>query len=90
MYHIRIVYHTLVRLHLHNCTTFGYRVPVGIGPNTTISNTIVDKNCRVGADCTLVNKDGVHEMDRPEEGLYIRDGIVIVTKGSEVPNGTVI
>lgn len=65
-------------------------MPVGVGPNTTISNTIVDKNCRVGADCTLVNKDGVQEMDRPEEGLYIRDGIVIVTKGSEVPNGTVI
>ncbi len=67
-----------------------HRVPAGIGPNTTITNTIVDKNCRVGANCQLINKDGVHEMDRPEEGLYIRDGILIVTKGTEVPNGTVI
>ena len=32
------------------------RNPIGIGDNCTISNTIVDKNARIGANCTIVNK----------------------------------
>ena len=32
------------------------RNPIGIGDNCTISNTIVDKNARIGAGCTIVNK----------------------------------
>ncbi len=32
------------------------RNPIGIGDNCTISNTIVDKNSRIGANCTIVNK----------------------------------
>lgn len=66
------------------------RAPVGIGSGCTISNSIVDKNCRIGAGCVLVNKDGVQEADREEEGWYIRDGIVVVLKGTEIPAGTCI
>lgn len=32
------------------------RVPIGIGAGSTISNTIVDKNARIGENCNIVNK----------------------------------
>jgi ADP-glucose pyrophosphorylase len=32
------------------------RVPIGIGAGSTISNTIVDKNARIGSNCQIVNK----------------------------------
>ena len=38
------------------------RVPIGVGANTTISNTIVDKNARIGKNCTIVNKSGIEEV----------------------------
>lgn len=66
------------------------RVPVGIGANCRISNTILDKNCRIGAGCVLVNQEGVQEADREEEGWYIREGILVVGKDIEVPAGTII
>lgn len=66
------------------------RVPIGIGPNSVISNTIVDKNARIGANCTIVNKDGIDEANREDEGFYIRSGIVTVLRNAEVPNGTVL
>ena len=31
-------------------------VPIGIGAGSTISNTIVDKNARIGHNCQIVNK----------------------------------
>ena len=41
----------------------------------------------------IVNKDGVEEkMDETSAatGVYIRSGIVVVTKGATVPDNTVI
>lgn len=32
------------------------RIPIGIGAGSTISNTIVDKNARIGTNCTIINK----------------------------------
>ena len=32
------------------------KLPIGIGEGTTISNTIVDKNARIGRKCQIVNK----------------------------------
>lgn len=34
------------------------RIPIGIGQNSVISNTIVDKNARIGSDCQIVNSAG--------------------------------
>ena len=64
------------------------RIPIGIGQGSVISNTIVDKNARIGQNCTIVNKDGVEEAVREDEGLYIRSGIVCVLRNAEIPNGT--
>jgi len=65
--------------------------PMGIGAGTTIKKAIVDKNARIGKACMLVNKEGVHEsFDRLESGICIRDGILLVSKGSSVPDCTVV
>jgi glucose-1-phosphate adenylyltransferase len=64
--------------------------PVGIGPNTTIRNAIVDKNARIGANVRIINKDNVVNIERETEGYWIRNGIVIVMKGTVIPDNTVI
>ena len=40
------------------------RIPIGIGENSVISNTIVDKNARIGKNCRIINKDGIEEANR--------------------------
>lgn len=65
-------------------------IPIGVGAGTTLKDVIVDKNARIGANCTIVNKDGVIESTRAAEGLYIRSGIVVVAKNATVPPKTVI
>lgn len=66
------------------------RVPIGIGADSTIMNAIVDKNARIGKNCTIVNKEGVEEAEREDEGFYIRSGIVTVMRNAEIYNGTVV
>ncbi len=64
------------------------RVPIGIGAGSTISNTIVDKNARIGRNCTIVNKEGVDESNMEAQGFYIRSGIVTVLRNAEIADGT--
>lgn len=64
------------------------RLPIGIGAGTIITNTIVDKNARIGKNCQIVNKDGIEEANREKEGFYIRSGIVTVLRNAEVPDET--
>lgn len=60
--------------------------PLGIGDNSYIDGTIVDKNCRVGAGVRIVNDAGI--IDGPDNpSAVIRDGIVVVPKGSILPHG---
>ena len=60
----------------------------GIGEGTRIENAIVDKNVSIGPNCVITNEAGVQEGEGP--GFYIRDGIVVVVKNAEIPEGTVI
>ncbi len=62
--------------------------PLGIGEDTVIRRAILDKNCRIGANCQLVNEKGL--MDHDGENYYIRDGVVIIPKDEVIPDGTVI
>ncbi|KAG1653452.1 hypothetical protein FOA52_009117 [Chlamydomonas sp. UWO 241] len=62
---------------------------IGIGNNCIIGKAIIDKNVRIGHNCELLNREGVREsMDRIQQGVCIRDGIVIVSKSSVIPDGT--
>ena len=63
-------------------------VRLGIGRDVVLDGVIVDKNARIGDGCRLTNEKHVETYDG--EGLYIREGIVIVPKGAEVRSGTSI
>jgi glucose-1-phosphate adenylyltransferase len=60
----------------------------GIGPGTHIEGAIIDKNASIGAGCVITNAAGVQEGEGP--GFYIRDGVIVIVKNAELPDGTVI
>jgi len=60
---------------------------LGIGCNCMISNAILDKDIRIGNNVQLINKEGI--LDGEKDGLYIKDGIIVVPKGMEIPDGYV-
>ena len=62
--------------------------PVGIGEGCTIENAIVDKNARIGNNCTITPNGKPDNGDYPN--YYIRDGIVIIPKSAVISDGTVI
>jgi glucose-1-phosphate adenylyltransferase len=61
---------------------------IGIGNHCTIINAIIDKDVRVGDNVSIINAHNLQEKD--DENYHIRDGIIIVPKGSFIKNGTVI
>ena len=60
-------------------------INIGIGERCFISNTIVDKNCRIGNDVQL--NGGNHLENFNNDILTIKDGIIVVKKGAIVPDG---
>ncbi len=68
----------------------GGGIPLGVGEGTTVKRAILDKNTRIGNNVAIVNKDNVEDTDRPEEGFYIRNGIVVVVKNATISDGAVI
>jgi glucose-1-phosphate adenylyltransferase len=65
-------------------------VPLGIGARSRISNAILDKNVRIGADVQIINQDHVQEGERQAMGFTIRNGIVVIEKNTTIPDHTVI
>ena len=65
-------------------------IPLGVGKGTTVKRAILDKNTRIGAGVSIINKDNVEEADRSDQGFYIRNGIVVIQKNATIPDGTVI
>lgn len=62
--------------------------PLGIGDGTIIDGAIVDKNCHIGRGVRIINKDGLQESEETPYGM-IRDGIVVIPKGTVIPDGFV-
>ena len=63
---------------------------IGVGNNSMIKNTIIDKNARIGSDVFL-SPDGLQEGWADDlKGVYARDGILVVVKNGVVPSGTKI
>ncbi len=59
---------------------------IGIGDNCYLKNVIVDKDCRIGNNVTIEGKE-----DKPDgdHGIYsVKDGIVVIKKGSILADGT--
>ncbi|MBX3036283.1 MAG: glucose-1-phosphate adenylyltransferase [Anaerolineales bacterium] len=63
-------------------------LPIGIGANCHIENAILDKNCHIGNNVTI--KPFPRNTDIDNEKWYVRDGIVIIPKDTEIPSGTTI
>lgn len=61
---------------------------VGIGPGSVIERAIIDKNARIGPGCVI--RGAPDREDHDGDGWYIRDGIVIVPKDAQIPEGTVV
>jgi glucose-1-phosphate adenylyltransferase len=61
---------------------------IGIGKRCFINNAIVDKNCRIGDDVYI--KGGKHLADTSNDLYCIKEGIVVIRKGSIIPNNFTI
>jgi glucose-1-phosphate adenylyltransferase len=60
---------------------------LGIGRNCFIKNAIIDKNVRIGDD-VYISPEGKEDC---ETDMYvIRDGIIVIPKGTVIPSGTKI
>ncbi len=55
-----------------------------IGENCRIEKAIIDEDTRIGNNVKLINKEKLETYDG--DGIYIRDGIIIVTSGTEIPD----
>ena len=63
---------------------------LGVGNGTQIENAIIDKNARIGNDIFLSPKGLEEGWVDEDENVYVRDGILIVTKNGVVKDGTKI
>ncbi|MDR2727720.1 MAG: hypothetical protein LBB56_01210, partial [Chitinispirillales bacterium] len=61
---------------------------LGIGRNCNIQNAILDKDVSIGDDVHLINAKNI--QDGEQDGITIRDGIIVVPKGMTVPSGYVL
>lgn len=61
---------------------------IGVGMNCEIKNAIIDKGARIGHNVKL-SPDG--KLDGySKDGIFVRDGIILVGKNTVVPDNTVI
>lgn len=65
-----------------------YSVPIGVGEGTVIRKAIIDKNARIGKHCVISPEGKPDFMDH--ELFYIRDGIIVIPKGTEIPDGVIL
>ncbi len=65
------------------------RTNIGIGAGTTIAGAIVDKNCRIGKNVRIVNDKDLPDSIEAKD-CAVRDGIPVVLKEAELPDGWVL
>jgi glucose-1-phosphate adenylyltransferase len=61
---------------------------IGVGRNCIIRNAIIDKGARIG--CNVVLDPVGKPVNWEGQGVYIRDGVLVVPKNAIIPNDTVI
>ncbi len=60
-----------------------------IGENCLIEKAIIEEHVRIGNEVILTNKDNTQHRD-VGNGLFIREGIIIVTAGTSIPDRFVL
>ncbi|MCH9626733.1 MAG: Glucose-1-phosphate adenylyltransferase [Chlamydiales bacterium] len=65
----------------------GERLPApGIGKRCHLERVILDENVTLGEGVRLVNQKGHENFDSPDGLFVVRDGIVIVPRGTYIPD----
>jgi glucose-1-phosphate adenylyltransferase len=59
-----------------------------IGEDCIIEKAIIDEHTKIGNNVQLVNKDKHQKFDG--DGVYIRDGVIIVTTGAQLPDNFIL
>ncbi len=62
------------------------RPSLGVGDGSVLDGVIVDKNCSIGRNVRIQRGTGI-EANYDLNGVYVRDGIVVVPKDSVLPDG---
>jgi glucose-1-phosphate adenylyltransferase len=65
------------------------RPSVGIGANSVIERSIIDKNARIGRNVKVLNAGGIEESEEHPTHV-IRNGVVVIPKAATLKDGTVI
>ena len=60
-----------------------------IGEDCLIEKAIIDEHVKIGNRVQLINKEKKQHYDS-KEGVFIRDGIIIVTAGARLPDDYVL
>jgi glucose-1-phosphate adenylyltransferase len=61
---------------------------LGIGKECYVKNSIVDKNVKIGNRVSIIGDDSLEDAETEE--YCIRDGIVIIKKGANIPDDSII
>ena len=61
-------------------------IPLGIGANCYIEGAILDKNVRLGEGVVIKPFPSDKDLDR--DTWFVRDGIVVIPKSTEILAGT--
>jgi glucose-1-phosphate adenylyltransferase len=64
-------------------------LPIGIGRNCHIESAILDKNVRIGDD-VVIKPFPLNSGDIDHQLYFVRDGVVVIAKDTEIPSGTQI
>ncbi|HSK87691.1 MAG TPA: glucose-1-phosphate adenylyltransferase, partial [Anaerolineales bacterium] len=59
---------------------------IGIGRNCHIESAILDKNVRIGDN--VIIRPFPRDKDIDSDLYYVRDGVVVIAKNTELPSGT--
>jgi glucose-1-phosphate adenylyltransferase len=62
-------------------------LPIGIGRNCHIESAILDKNVRIG-DGVVIKPFQLDSADIDHQLYFVRDGVVVIAKDTEIPSGT--
>jgi glucose-1-phosphate adenylyltransferase len=72
----------------HLTPTYLGKDDFSIGENCRIEKAILDEHTSIGNNVQLINKNKVQKWDG--DGIFIRDGIIIVTSGTKIPDGYIL
>jgi glucose-1-phosphate adenylyltransferase len=62
--------------------------PFEIGEGCVIRKALIDKQVRIGNNVKLTNHNGLADYEK--DSIYIRDGVIIVTRGAVIPDNFVL